>query len=60
MQTLTLGDRIQILRKNMKMSQKDFAVFLNIPQPLSLHMKTTVILLRLMYLLTWQINVAYL
>lgn len=33
MQTITLGDRIQILRKNMKMSQKDFAVFLNIPQP---------------------------
>ena len=33
MQTLTLRDRIQILRKNMKMSQKDFAVFLNIPQP---------------------------
>lgn len=33
MQTLTLGDRIQMLRKNMKMSQKDFAAFLNIPQP---------------------------
>ena len=33
MQNVTLGERIQVLRKNMKMSQKEFAVFLEIPQP---------------------------
>ena len=33
MQNMTLGERIQYLRKSMKMSQKDFAVFLEIPQP---------------------------
>lgn len=33
MQNMTLGERIQVLRKNMKMSQKEFAVFLDIPQP---------------------------
>lgn len=33
MQNITLGERIQYLRKSMKMSQKEFAVFLEIPQP---------------------------
>lgn len=33
MQNMTLGERIQYLRKSMKMSQKDFSVFLEIPQP---------------------------
>lgn len=33
MQNVTLGERIQVLRKKMKMSQKEFAVFLEIPQP---------------------------
>lgn len=29
----TLGDKLQYLRKDMSMSQKDFANFLGIPQP---------------------------
>ena len=33
MQNMTLGERIQVLRKKTKMSQKEFAVFLEIPQP---------------------------
>lgn len=33
MKNITLGERIQILRKNMNMSQKVFAEFLEIPQP---------------------------
>ena len=33
MQEQTLGERIQILRKRMNMSQKEFAIFLGIPQP---------------------------
>ena len=38
MQNMTLGERIQVLRKKMKMSQKEFAVFLKILQPsLSAH-----------------------
>ncbi len=30
---IELGDKLQILRKNMNYKQKDFAEFLNIPQP---------------------------
>lgn len=33
MQEQTLGERIQLLRKKMNISQKEFAIFLGIPQP---------------------------
>lgn len=33
MKTVNLGDRIQLLRKQMGYSQKSFAEFLNVPQP---------------------------
>lgn len=33
MKTVTLGDKLQCIRKDMEMSQKDFAEYLGLPQP---------------------------